>query len=248
MGIFSNDTRVTTPFKQQKTTAVNYLRDLITGGTPSLPTRQVTGLNELQRIIQSGLQDQYGDMNANYDTARGHYTDVVNNKYDPRTSDYYEGLRAEARDLKTESTNDIRQSANLGGMLHSTPRMSVEAENNRKIDNQLLTLLGGMYENERSRVDAAAGELDNLDANRTANAGNRQAIAELERQIQQEREDAMYNQVLQTVMFPYTYMANLVPAITGAGQPYAEGGGLTDLGFVASMGTSALDSYWNRDK
>ncbi len=242
MGLFTSKTKITDPLAGQKTEAANWLLDMLKRKV-DVPERQTADLTDLQKMVQSGLQGNYADVNENYDTARGHFTDVVNNQYDPRSSDFYKGLRTEAQDLKTESNTDIRQSANLGGMLVSTPRMAVEAENNRKIDNSTMTQLGGLYENERNRKDYAASNLGTLDSNRIANSGNLQAIAELERQVETERYNAIYEQALMDVVFPYQYQAGLASAIFSGSQPIVTGGGMTGLGMGLNMGAGALSSY-----
>lgn len=244
MGLFTSKTKVKDPLAGQKAEAANWLLDLLKSGTPNIPIQQIAGLTDTQQAIQSGLKSQYANLNANYDTARGYYTDVINDQYDPRTSDYYQGLRQEAGDLKTEASNDVRQSANLGGMLQSTPRMAVESENRRKIDNQTLTLLGGMYETERNRKENAIGNLGQIDAQQAQSTGMLSQIADQERSIEQARNDALYNQALQTILFPYQYQAQLASAIFGASQPVVTGGGMTDLGFLVSAGASLAGGYF----
>lgn len=243
MGIFTKKTKRKDPYAGDKRTGLNFLTDLMKSGTPDIPTRQVEGLTATQQRIQAGVGERIGDLNANYGTAQSYLTDVISGQYDPRTSDFYKGLRQEAGDLKTEAATDIRQGANLGGMLQSTPRMAVEAESGRKIDRDLLTMLGGLYETERVRQGQAVSQLGTLDAQTAATAGNLQQIADLERQIEQERNDAVYNQAMQTITFPYQYQAQLANSLIGASAPYMTGGGpkdwVTDTAGFMKLGASA---------
>lgn len=77
---------------------------------------------------------------------------ILNGSYDPRTSDYYQGMRTQAFDDLADAKTRTRQAATLGGMLASTPRINQENTLERKTMNDLNTLLGGMYETERNRI------------------------------------------------------------------------------------------------
>jgi hypothetical protein len=243
MSIFSKKKKLKDPYGKDKRYGLDFIKDLMEGGTPNMPTQQTAGLTDTQRRIQAGVGEQYDDLNANYGIAQNYLTDVIGGQYDPRTSDFYKGLRQEGEDFKTSSTNQIRQGANLGGMLQSTPRMAVEAENRRKIDRNTLTQLGGMYETERGRMGQAAEGLGRLDAARTVNTGNLQAIADLERQIEQDRNNAVYSQAMETVTFPYRYQMQLATAMIGASTPYMTGGGpknwVSDTAMAMELGSSA---------
>jgi len=244
MGLFTKKTKIKDPLAAEKAQAGKYLAGLLEEGTPDIPTREVTGQTDTQRRIQAGVGEQYADVERSYDIGWDYLTDIIGGQYDPRTSDYYKGLRQEAADIKGEAMTDIRQSSELGGMLQSTPRMAVESETGRKIDRDLLTQLGGMYETERGRMGQAVEGLSRLDASRAAVTGNLQAIADLERQIEQERNNAVYTQAMETVMFPYQNMINVANSIFGGSQPIVTGGGLTDLGFAASTAAGAAGSYF----
>lgn len=81
----------------------------------------------------------------------GWMKNILTGSYDPRTSPYYQGLRQQAQEDIGQALTNIRQSANLGGMLASTPRIAQEAQAQRKMVNDLSTVLGSLYEQERAR-------------------------------------------------------------------------------------------------
>ena len=81
---------------------------------------------------------------------------TLNDNYDPRSSDYYQGFRNEMEDLRGSSNNAIRLRSQRGGMLNSSPSQNIEAENNRQVNDQIITKLGSLYENERNRKSDAA--------------------------------------------------------------------------------------------
>jgi hypothetical protein len=243
MSLFTKKEKRKDPYAGDKRRGLDFLTGLMQSGTPDMPTRDIAGLTANQQRIQAGIGDQYDDMNVNYGTARDYLTNIISGGYDPRTSDFYKGLRQEGEDFKADAVTDVRQSANLGGMLQSTPRMAVEAETVRKTDRDTLTRLGGMYETERGRMGMAAEGIGRLDMNRIAMTGNLQAIADLERQIEQQRNDAVYNQAMETITFPYRYQAGLANSLIGASDPYMTGGGpkgwVTDTAGIMKLGASA---------
>ena len=157
MGLFSSKTKVKDPLKAQKLEAANILMDLMRGGTPDVPQQQVAGLTPQQQQLQGQLGGYLDDTNANYGQARDYYRDVLAGGYDPRTSDFYKGLRAEAGQLKADTNTAIKRQAAGAGMYHSSPTSANIAANERQVNNALLTQLGGMYENERSNGASGTG-------------------------------------------------------------------------------------------
>jgi len=200
-----------------------------------------------QSALLGSLGDYGQQVQGNYDQATDYYKGVLGGGYDPRNSDYYKGLRQEAGQLKADSNTAIRRQAAAGGMLQSSPTQAQIGDNERQVNNTLLTQLGGMYENERSRMGQAAQGLQQADSQRLQATGQVASLMDMERQIEQQKMDALYNQALQTVMFPYQYQAGLANSIfsgSQGSQPIVTGGGLTDLGFIASVGGSVAGSYF----
>lgn len=79
---------------------------------------------------------------------------LIEGGYDPRNSDFYKGMREGAYENLDKSLTGTRQSAALGGMLGSTRRIDQEGQLQRQTANDLNTLLGGMYETERGRIQS----------------------------------------------------------------------------------------------
>lgn len=240
MGLFSSSTKVKDPLRYEKKEAAGFLLDLMRGGTPDIPQQQVAGLTSDQQKIQGQLGGYLDDTNANYGQARDYYRDVLAGGYDPRTSDFYKGLRAEAGQLKADTNTAIKRQAAGAGMYHSSPTSANIAANERQVNNALLTQLGGMYENERTRMGQAAQGVQQADAQRVQTTGQVGSLMDVERQIEQARNDALYNQALQMVMFPYQYQTQMASAIFGGSQPVVSGGGMNDFGMLAQMGGGIL--------
>lgn len=240
MGLFSSSTKVSDPLKKQKREAADILLNLMRQQQPNIPTQGTAGVTGQQQSLLASLGGMQGDMNANYGQARDYYQDILGGGYDPRNSDFYKGLRQEADVLRNQGNTAIKQQASAGGMLHSTPVTGNIAQNNRAIDNQLLTQLGALYENERGRMGQAAQGLTGLDQQRTQMTGQMAAVADLERQIEQQRQSALYQQAYETVMFPYQQQRQLASAIFGGSEPVVTGGGMTDFGAIAQIGGNII--------
>ena len=84
-------------------------------------------------------------------------------------------------------------------------------------------------------MDTAATQAGELDQNRIAGILASQDAAGLERELEQQRNTAVYNALLQELLFPYEQALNIATALLGHSPTMVTtGGGLTDLGFAAS--------------
>jgi len=220
MGLFSSTKAKAklNPRAQESKVGGQWLMDFMKswgtpGSSPQYPVQGVEGLTPMQQLIQNSLGDYLGSANANYDLATGQYKDTLSGAYDPRTSDYYRGFRQEAEDLRKGSTTAIRQRANMGGMLQSSPAEAVEAENNRMVNSTILKELGRMFEGERDRQERAAGSIQGADAQRLSTTAGVNALADLPRAIEQDRLNAAYEAAMQTLLHPYLYQSQIAQAM-----------------------------------
>jgi hypothetical protein len=242
MGIFTKDKKVETVKAPEVTqTARRQLEQFIKknriGKDPRLPTRQIEGLSPLQQELQrlAGGVVTGGDIDISSDVFR----DAAQADTDVATSPEFEGFRRQIEELKTDQQTDIRQRAELGGQLKSTPAAGVEAESSRKFDTLLLQEFARMQrQNQQDKLQAAAG-LTELGSRNLSNIATVNQIADQERAIEQARNDAVYNEAISTILFPYEQQLRLYGLATSQRDEHAvTGGGLTDLGFAASVGGS----------
>jgi len=70
---------------------------------------------------------------------------------DPQTSPLYKGLRQESEREEERGASELRRFSQLGGMMRSQPAMKVEGDYRANMANQRQSLLGGLYETERTR-------------------------------------------------------------------------------------------------
>ena len=134
----------------QQTQAREYLGNLMNKEYQPY-TGQVFG----QYPDQGKLQDLLGSyVNRNqqplYGLAQGELTKTLQGDYNPITSPYYKAYRTEAVKNEQQAVNSLRRQAEKSGMLQSTPLIRGEADIRSNTANTLNTLLGGMFERERT--------------------------------------------------------------------------------------------------
>ena len=214
------------------------------GQTPNLPTQDIAGLSSMEQLIQKYLPQYFANINAGGDLAQGEYTKILTDQYNPADSPYYEGLRGEAARLKAKGITSLRQRANLGGMLDSTNAIGQEGDFANQSDSSLLHVLGQLFENERGRkLNAAQG----IQTSQSQNLSNVAAVGQMagaEREIEQARNNALYQQAIETILFPYKYQASLANALLNYSPGMiATGGGANDLGMLLGGISSGVGAY-----
>jgi len=242
MALFTEDTKVKlAPRTQESITGGNILTDIATGGAPTIPQQGVAELTPVQMLIQQELGPLLERLNAGGQLATNEYTKTLTDQYDPRTSPYYEGLRSEAERLTNQGVTRLRQRAELGGNLQSTPAAAQEGEFVNQANSALLTELGKLYESERNRKTTAAEGIQRAGAQETSNIAAVGGIAETARTVEQQRADALYNQIIQQILFPYQYQAQLASTLLNySPNTVTTGGGLSDLGFWLNFNSQAF--------
>lgn len=226
------------PSTPEQTQARGYLTNMMQTNY-QYPTEQIADLTGTEQQIQDSLPSYLSQLDEDYEASQGYYTDVLNGGYDPRTSDFYQGLRAEQGRLKSEAQGDVARRAQKAGMGRSTPALGIQADVGNTYDAQTLQQLGLLTENERTRRAGAAEALPRLSAQRLSSVAGVEQLAAVARQQEQARLSAMYQAVVNTMLAQYNINANIAmqllkePRYAG----YQTGGGLTDLGFLMSVGS-----------
>jgi len=209
------------------------------GAEPEVPVAGTAELTPMQQLIQGDLGNVYAGANENTALAEQEYRDILGEKYNPYEGDYFKGFRELQESLGQQDITGIRQGANLGGMLKSTPRGALESKSRQQTSSNIKTELGRLLLEEQARRERAAGGLQTASANKIATAANISAIAEQKRLIEQQKQDNIYNAALQSFLLPYQTQANIALAMMGYSPgTITTGGGLTDLGFAAQTGAS----------
>jgi hypothetical protein len=243
MGIFTKKEKTKDVTPPVARTARSQLEQFIKGqpfGTsPNIPTRGIAGQSDLQQELMRLLGGQVtGD---DFGITQDVFRQAAQRDVDVASSPEFEGLRRQIERLGTEAQTDVRQRGELAGQLKSTPTAAIEADTAQQFDTFLLQEFSRLQRQAEQDKLAAASGLAELGTRRIGDIGAATKIADQERAIEQARNDAIYNQSLQTVMFPYQEQLQLFAMLQGI-QPnlIQTGGGLTDLGFAASVVSSAI--------
>jgi hypothetical protein len=116
---------------------------------------------------------------------------------DPATSQYYQGMRGALREEEEGGVNAMRRRSQLAGMGASTGAATGEGKYRSTMSNQRMSLLGGLYNQERNR-DNPYTRLEAVSK-----------YGGLPRQIEQQGMNAQWQQQLQNLLAPYQYQAPL---------------------------------------
>lgn len=216
--------------------------NLLSMSPPDMPIRDVADLTPIQQLIMERLPELLESSAGSKALAKAELEKTLGGEYDPRTSPYYEGLRREAEILEREGLTDLRQSAELGGMFKSGGaggRTGAEASFLSSSKSNLLKELGALYENERTRKAQAARDIQGIERAGIEDIAAIGSIAEAERSVEEQKNQAIYEAYMQQIMFPYTVMTNIATALLNVqNQAVLKGGGLTDLGWFTALGAS----------
>ena len=209
-----------------------------------LPMRETADLTPVQKEIQQMLSGILSKTDQAGDLASGEYRSILEDEYDPRTSPYYEGFRQEAERLQKEGVTSLRQRSELGGMLGSSNAAVSEGSFVSQSNSAILKELGRLLETERGRKLLAAEGIQGAESQRIGNVAAVGGLAEAERNVEQQRNDALYNQVMQQILFPYQYKTGIANTLLNYKPEWETyGGGPSDWtlfseGFNSGMGPS----------
>lgn len=236
MGFLTEDIKLKpVPRTPESLAGGEYLTQLLRR-SPAIPTQQIAGLTPVEQAIMQYLPQYLASAGTSGDLALGEYSKILTGGYDPLTSPAYEGFRQEAERLKKEGVTSLRQRAQLGGMLESTSAAAQEAGFINQANSQILQALGQLFEAERGRKMQAAQGIQSAEGQKLANVAAIGGIAGTERSIEQMRNDAMYQQLLTQIMFPYQQQAQIASTMMGSKyDTYSTGGGLKDWAEAAQF-------------
>lgn len=247
MGLFTSEKKIkAAPRTAGSIAGEQFLKEQLYG-VPRIPARGTAGLTGTQSLILQALGPLLTSVSDSNALARGEYEATLRDQYDPETSRYYQSTRDALERGRTKAVTADRQRAQLGGMLHSTPAAGVESATRMGYDTMIGQVLGQLQETERGRKLEAAEGLQRGEAQGIQNLGALSNVADIERAIEQQKADALYNQALAQILFPYETQTGIASALMNYQKPtYTTGGGLTDFGFAATLGGNLASSALSR--
>lgn len=255
MGFFSgSDASIkTVPLSKTQKQARTYIEQLLAGGTPDMPTRGIAGMSDAESQAQTILQRYLSGAPEGYDEGMEHLRGTLAGGYDPRTSQYYQGLREQSAMDEADAVAALRRGSQAGGMFYSDPSMRAEGTLRSRYGASRDALLGGLYRDDLKRRDAAVPQLMRYGQMPAMQAAQGMQLGGLPRQLAQAGENANYQTLLQRVMFPYTHGSNLAGQLFDMkADTYMTPGGPSEMsqwfdaaGYVSDMGNPliAMDGF-----
>ena len=220
--------QLTTP---ESEAAVGQLQNLA-NTTPNLPSINLPGTSpEENQLLQQGMsliqQLISGKMPEAYTLGMNKIKSILGGEYNPLTSPYYKGLKEEAGRMKEDSSSDIRNRSQLGGMLYSEPAMGIESEAKGDIDTSLLKTLGSLFESNINREASMVPALLGYSNAKTGMMGTAlsginamSGLAGKSGDIAREEASLNWQQDTNQAMFPWTHQAPILQGLADYGNWY----------------------------
>ena len=240
MSFFTKDQKIKLiPRTEGSKAGENLLMD-IAGTTPNIPQAGVAGLTPMQKIIQQSLPGLMDRISEGGTAAGDYYKGVLGKDFDLESDPRYQTLMQQSGVLTKQASTQARRGSERMGMLDSSPANEFEGSEIQKAQSPILQAIGSLLnQKEAERMNAAQG-IGRAGAQEVGNVAAVGGIAETARSVEQQRADALYNQLMQQILFPFQYQASLANSLMNFKPDYAvTGGGMTDLGFMLQVGKDA---------
>lgn len=213
MGLFNSSIKLKDTRTPQAKWADQYLTDLL-GQNPKIPEEQIAEMSDAERLAQE-MVGEYGRSEAEgLDTLRGITRESDDITQDPTISALLDVIGKKG-DL---AANRLSRSMMLRGGRGGAGR-DVLGRQVTDTQKEMLSSLAPYAESAKQRKMSAAQILNNLGETSTLNRLNAlSTTGSLPRTLQQMRNSANYNRLMQEVMFPYQQKADVASRIKQGGQ------------------------------
>lgn len=223
MGLFSSGStkvKVVDPLAPQKTSAADWLQNLLNQPTPSIPTRQISGMTETE---QQGQQILSGMASAGlpsiYTQGQDVLSKILAEPTDITALPEYKAIISSVGKETSEAVNQVLRRMQISGMETSSPQGKAVGKEISAGGERMLAELAPLAENERNRRLQAlglAGDYATTGQNlQTQILGAIQQYGALPRELDQAQKDAMLQQMMMKILFPYQYGGNIASSILG---------------------------------
>lgn len=231
------------PLTKEQKWSRQWMQDLAASGTPNIPTQGVAGMSGPEQQAQTILQQYMGQAPRGYEAGMQQLERTLGGGYDPMTSPEWQGFREASAMDEAKAVSGLRRGAQAGGMFYSDPSQRAEGELKARYGADRSMLYGKLQEAERNRQAGAVPQIMQYGQMPAQQAAQGMELGAVPRQIDQARQDAQYNTLLQRIMFPYTQGQQMAGNLWGMTPDYTieDGGpsglsqGLSALGTVASI-------------
>lgn len=235
MGFFSaKKSKVKIP--GQVTTAMNYLQDLLKAPTPTIPTREVTPMSEAEQMAQDILGGWMGQstLGPDFGIAKETMREFTGPQDITKTPEY-EPLVKRTVEEGNLMLNRMARTLQGQGALDTSSGAKMLGRGVRTAEENILATLAPFSEAARNRRLTAAERLAAMDTEQGREPLVRVAggatYGALPRQISQTEADAIFEQLMTTIMFPYIQKAQIAGSLMGQGGQFATVTGGDPSGF-----------------
>lgn len=195
-----------------------WLAKLLKSGVPEIPRLEIPGMTGIEKFGQTLLGDYaQAGMPKGYEEAFAEIMKTIKGGYDPRTSLLYKGFRQGSLEEEEQGVSKLRRGQQIRGAFTGTPGAGQEAGLRRSFAGERTELLGALTEKERNRIMAMIPELFRYGgAEEMVPQARLSAISQYggkPREIETQRAMSLYDQLMKTVMFPYTAQSSLAMAL-----------------------------------
>lgn len=233
------------------TESADFITDLLKQGTPNIPERQIAGLSDAEQQTQALLAEFLGQagtdqpLGPDFATAK----EAIRARVEGINLAETEGFKATIDKLLTaenKELNRLGRSLNIRGARSSSAGRDVLG---RQLDagttNISAALFPFLFEEFQGR-SAAAPLLANLaTTEQTLPLQVGSQFGQLPRAIEQDRLDASFNQMMQSILFPTSTLAPLASSLVSGGGQFSQitGGDPSLFSQFASFAGPALGAF-----
>ena len=190
------------PLTKTQKRARDYAAGLL-GTVPDIPTAQIAGMTGSEQQGQNILSQYLKKPYEGYGESVGYLKDVLGGGYNPETSPYWAGYRANSLADEAQAASGLRRGSQLNGMFYSGPSMRAEADLRSGYGANRMQELGRIQNAERDRMTGAVSGLESLGREPLNRISAANQYGGLPRDIQNQQNAASYQAILQKLLFPY---------------------------------------------
>jgi len=240
MSIFTEDQKIKQIPRTEGSLTGEKILTQIAGQTPNVPLQGTAELTPIQMAIQGMLSGTLDRVAEGSTAAQDYYKGVLNSDASLEDDPRYQTLMQQSDILTRQASTEAKRGSERMGMLDSSGGAESQMTAIQKAQSPILQAIGNLLtQKEGERMNAAEG-VGRAGSQEVSNVAAVGGIAEQQRSIEQLQADALYNQVLMQMMFPYQYQAGIANSLMNYSPDYAvTGGGLTDLGFYTQVTSQA---------
>lgn len=214
MGLLSSSTKKVDVRTPEAKSADKWLQSILKQGTPDIPTEQIAGMSDAEKMAQKLVTEYGGGQAEGLDTLRAISQGSTDITQDPTI----QALMATITKSGSEEANRLNRSLMLRGSRGSAAQDEL-GRSVTQTQQSLMSTLAPYAEAAKNRQMSAAQLLNQLGESSTLNRLNAlSTTGSLPRTLQQLQNTANYQKLMTEVLFPYQQGTQVASTIKQGGQ------------------------------